>query len=83
MKATIFSVGELIKKNYKRAELQSVYVEEEYCLLRCFTAKRNYPFIAKRLLNKFPELKTIHFTGGFIEDVYTRNTLAWGGYNVK
>jgi hypothetical protein len=39
--------------------------------------ERNMPFAAKRILNKFPEIDLVHFTGGWVENIYTRNTLKW------
>lgn len=38
---------------------------------------RNMPLAAKRILARFPEIRMVHFTGGWTEHVYSRNTLKW------
>lgn len=79
----MLAIGELIEKNYKTTQIYSVSVLNDYVTLRVSTNKCNYPYIALRILNKYPEIRVVHFTGGFIEYVYTRETLKWGGYKIK
>lgn len=39
----------------------------------------NMAFAAKRILAKYPQVKFVHFTGGWTEHVYSRETLKWAG----
>ena len=44
---------------------------------------KNMPLIATKILNKYSDVEFVHFTGGFMEYVYTRRTLSYLGYNLK
>lgn len=79
----------LIQKHYKTAKVYSVTIdgnpdsgEECYLTIEC-VAGRNYPNIARRILNTYPNIGYVNFTGGWIEAVYTRETLKLAGYKVK
>ena len=51
---------------------------EDYLMLKVQgMTERNMPFAAKRILARFPQIRMVHFTGGWTEHVYTRNTLKW------
>lgn len=82
-------IANLIKKYYKTAKVYSVTMEDslefgEDCavVIEC-VAGRNYPYIALRILNAFPSVKYVEFTGGWIQAIYTRGTLKLAGYKVK
>ena len=79
---TSSSVRRIIENNYK-AEVSSAVLQGDYIIINCATAEKNFPFIALRLLNYFPQLRMVHFTGGWVEGVYTRETLRYAGYKVK
>lgn len=79
----------LIKKHYKSAIVYQVVLEksvlntnDDVVYIKC-VAGRNYANIALRILNKYPSVRMVQFTGGWIEAVYTRETLKWAGYKVK
>ena len=84
-------VKDLIQKHYKSARVYSVAIEKSaifkrdcIVVIKCTAGRsQNYPNIALRILNKFPNISIVHFTGGWIEGVYTRKTLEWAGYKVK
>ena len=78
-------IKKLIERNYKNAAITSLVITGDngnYLMLRGYFG-HNYQNIAVRILNKFPEIKVVHYTGGWTESVYTRETLRWGGYNIK
>ena len=54
------------------------------CLIMEVTTRRtNYPFIAKRILDRNRDIRMVMFTGGWIEGAYTRETLRSAGYKMK
>jgi len=70
----------IIEKNYKGTFVPygGIELSGSHVILRVDGMKeRNMPFAAKRILNKFPEIDLVHFTGGWVENIYTRNTLKW------
>lgn len=74
----------LIEGNYKRTKVESIGLYDDYLKMVCHAGRsRIHPFIALRILNKYPSIRVVHFTGGWVEAVYTRETLKWGGYKVK
>lgn len=83
------AIKELIEKNYKFTTVEGVCVEgselhdgEQCVILRCITTSYRCPLIAQRILNTYPRVRLVHFTGGWIEAVYTRETLKWAGYRI-
>ena len=77
-------IKNLIEKNYKHTTVEAIKVNGEVVVLKCHTGRSGvHPFIALRILNKYPKIRGVHFTGGWIEGYYTRETLKWGGYKVK
>ena len=83
-------IRKLIKKHYKTAVLEEIAVEKSAVfqddtsvILKCHNRSQDTPHIALRILNKYPEVRLVHFTGGWLEAVYTRETLKWAGYKVK
>ena len=78
----------LIEKHYKTAKVFSVTVEpsalfkDDTCVYIQCSAGNNYPRIAQRILNAYPDVRMVHFTGGWVEAVYTRETLRWAGYRI-
>lgn len=45
--------------------------------------EKNMPLAAKKILNRFREIRMVQFTGGWTEYVYSRETLKWAGYKMK
>ena len=84
-------IKKLIEKHYKTAHVFRVVVEksaifkvDDYVYLECSAGRQeNYPRIALRILNRYPSVRGVQFTGGWVEAVYTRETLKWAGYKVK
>ena len=74
---------ELIRKHYKTVRIEKATLEGDYLMLRGVFFNNKEPFVALRILNKFPNIRVVHFTGAWMEGVYTRETLRWGGYKVK
>lgn len=78
-------IKNLIEKNYKSVKVKFLELSDSDSYLTIHTDFAPYPtpYIAVRILNKYPEIRMVHFTGGWTEIVYTRETLKWGGYKVK
>lgn len=77
-------IVKLIESNYKRSRVHSIDLMGDYLTLDAtFDRAGTHPFVALRILNKYPDIRTVHFTGGWVEGVYTRETLRWSGYKVK
>lgn len=78
------AIVKLIESNYKKSRVWKIDLSGDYLTLNCTTNRGGlHPYIALRILNKYPEIRTVHFTGGWVEGVYTRETLRWSGYKVK
>ena len=73
----------LIKKHYKTVRIEKAALEGDYLILKGVLFNHKEPFVALRILNKYPTIRVVHFTGAWMEGVYTRETLKWGGYKVK
>ena len=80
------SIENNIKKeiitHYKGVRLEFVQISDDYLMMKVHTQMHKYPFIAKRILDKYKEIRAVHFTGA-LEDFYTRETLRWVGYKMK
>lgn len=80
-------IAKLIERNYKRSRVYAINLSGDkldYLTLNCtFSRSGMHPFVALRIINKYPDIRIVHFTGGFIDGVYTRETLRYGGYKVK
>ena len=58
--------------------------EGDYLILRVRDMKkRNMPYCAKRIFEKCPEIRIVHFTGDWTERVYTRESLKLAGIKVS
>lgn len=80
----IDKIAKLIESNYKRSRVHTIDLSGDYLTLDCtFSRSGMHPCVALRILNKYPDIRVVHFTGGWVEGVYTRETLKWGGYKVK
>ena len=65
---------------YKGVKVQGIELSKggDYLMLKAQgMTERNMPLAAKRILARFPEIRMVHFTGGWTEHVYSRNTLKW------
>ena len=81
---TQLEIAELLDKNYRSVRAIYCYYENESVTITLNTPKKAlYPFIAKRILDKFSEVRWVYFTGGFQTYVYSRETLKYGGYYGK
>ena len=73
-----------IIEGYKGVELGYLSCGDrfhDYVTLIAIGLKGRYmPFAAKKILEAFPEVRYVHFTGGWVETVYSRETLRWAGY---
>ena len=55
----------------------------DYITMVAIGLKNRYmPFAAKKILEAFPQIKWVHFTGGWQEYVYSRETLKWAGFKL-
>lgn len=69
-----------VVNGYKSVKLCYCYVEESSVTLTDANHRADkYPFIAKKILSKFPEIKFVYFTGGWTTYVYSKNTLKYLG----
>ena len=79
-------IKEIIEKNYKGVTVEYVHAgiySSDYITLVAIGMKhRNMPYAAKRLREAFPQVKWVHFTGGWTEYVYSRETLRWAGFKI-
>ena len=76
------SVKKTIEKNYKGVSVTLVELtnDGEWLIIKADGMKeRNMPFAAKRILSMHEGIRYVHFTGGWTEHVYTRETLKWMG----
>ena len=80
------SIENNIKKEiitlYKGVHVGFVQISDDYLMIKVYFQMHKYPFIAKRILDKYKEIRAVHFTGA-LEDFYTRETLRWVGYKMK
>lgn len=82
-------IKNLIQKHYKNTVVDDIVVEgeevkdyEKCVIIKCHTRGQNLPKIALRILNKYRDVRLVHFIGEWVEAVYTRETLKWFGYKV-
>lgn len=79
-------IKEIIEKNYKGVTVgyvhAGIYSSDYITLVAIGMKHRNMPYAAKRLLEAFPQVKWVHFTGGWQEYVYSRETLKWAGFKL-
>lgn len=72
-----------IENNYKDVCVGDIELDGDYLIIKAFASSSKLPFIAKRILDKYKNIRVVHFTGGWTESVYTRETLKWAGYKMK
>jgi len=75
----------LVEKNYKGVTIPKNGINNEhgYLVIKpTGLASNKMPFVALRILRKYPEIRIVQFTGGWVEAVYTRETLKWAGYKI-
>ena len=68
-------IKELIARHYKRAQIMGVAVDIDRIVLNVRGVKMEW--VAKRLLDKYPQIYWVFAAGGW---VYSRETLKWLGY---
>ena len=72
-----------IQKHYKKLSASYAYLSGDYLTLMVPGLPGfKMPLVAKRILSKSGEVRVVHFTGGWTESVYTRETLRWAGYKI-
>ena len=86
MKSKASFLLSLIEKHYKSVQVQQVIlmpISGVICLYGDFKGKEMY--IAKRLLDIYPEWDKVEFIGmgSDVQNIYTRPTLEWLGFNMK
>ena len=75
-------IKNLIEKNYKRAIVEKVSLfGTDYIVIKGSFGKQE-AYVALRILRKYPKIRAVHFTGGWLEGFYSRETLRWGGYKI-
>ena len=76
-----------IIESYKGVSVASVSIFGQKSLTIMIKADgangKNMPLAATKILNKYSDVEFVHFTGGFMEHVYTRRTLSYLGYKIK
>lgn len=72
-----------IQSHYKDTVVEDSQLSGEYLIMKVNTRTAKCPYIAKRVLDRNKDIHTVHFTGGWLEGVYTRETLKWAGYKMK
>lgn len=79
-------IKNIIENHYKGTNCAYVSFSSRYpdyvTLIVIGMKTRNMPYAAKRILEAYPEVKFVHFTGGWTEYVYSRETLKWAGIKV-
>jgi hypothetical protein len=78
----------MIEKNYSGTSVPfggiDLSKDGDYLILKVKDMKeRNMPYCAKRIFEKCPEIRMVHFTGGWVEHVYSRESLKWAGIKVS
>jgi hypothetical protein len=68
---------ELIKRHYKTAKIEGINLEDGVVYLSGLF--RHEAFVAKRILETYPEIRRVEFVG-YITNVFSRETLKWLGY---
>ena len=79
-------ICKLIEKHYKGTYVPQGGIDISGCYLTLKVngmKSKNMAFCAKRILTKYPQIRYVHFTGGWTEHVYTRETLRWLGYKIN
>ena len=84
---TMNGICRMIEKNYSGTYVPFGGIElskdGDYVMLKVQGLKERYmPYVAKRILSKRPEIRMVHFTGGWLEHVYSRESLKWAGIKV-
>ena len=69
--------------HYKGVSVELMRISGNYLMMKVYAPMYKYPFMAKRILDKYKEIRTVHFTGAWLESVYTRETLRRVGYKMK
>ena len=68
----------LLKKNYKQSHAIYVYFNgNDISITDDRLPFRYYPFAAKKILAKYPQIRMVYFLGGWTTHVYSRETLKW------
>lgn len=74
-------IKNLIEKHYKSVRVEDITRHGDVIFIKAITDKRSY--IALRILNKYPQIYSVRFTGDWTTHYFSRETLKWGGYKVK
>jgi hypothetical protein len=72
------SIKALVNDHYKHFKVDSVTIDGDIVTLECQITPeslRYKPLVAKRILDKCPSIHFVHFTGGWLDSVFTRTTL--------
>ena len=75
----IKKVTELITSHYKSAVITGINIEDGIVYLHCTCKRDAEPYIAKRIIDTYPEMRRVEFVD-FITRVYSKATLHWMGY---
>lgn len=69
----------LIEKHYKHVKVHQVAVDNDTVVALIIEGAK-YAFVAKRILDKYPQIEWVRFEGGWDTWIYSRQTLKWAGY---
>ena len=70
-----------IEKHYKNVSVIVASLSGDFLTLAVQGLySHKVPWAAKRILKKYKDIRVIRFTGGWLEGVYTRETLKRAGY---
>ena len=70
-----------VESNYKSARVYRAVTDDNTVVL--VMEGPRYDFVAKKILDNYPNVKWVRFEGGFITSVYSRETLKWHGFKMK
>ena len=76
-------IRKYIEDCYKTIVVNDIALEGDYLYLKCEVYKKGTPEkVAVKVLKTFKDIRVVHFVGGEMEEVYTKDTLQWLGYNI-
>ena len=83
-KETIINIAVHVINKYRLGLINSNYIDisadNDYLTLKPISFEDRFmPYAAKKILKSCPSVNYVHFTGGAIENVYSRETLKWAG----
>lgn len=78
-------IKDCLNNNYKvkvNSCIVNPYAQSMVAITATGANRQNMPWMAKRILDRYPQITMVQFPG-FVTNVFTKNTLMWGGYYTK